>query len=166
MSDNDLSYCELRSKEVVNDTDGRRMGRIVDILFSRDDGRISGIVVPLNRRGIFSKNQDVFVPWHCVRKIGEDVILVSLTMEADGSLSCGHRPPPPPRPKPPKDCKHGGGYESCGCGDNTLRRLRSAAPQLRQSLRKVHAVRLRLQMVANELTEFIQIDCVTAEYIV
>ena len=121
MSDNDLSYCELRSKEVVNDTDGRRMGRIVDILFSRDDGRISGIVVPLNRRGIFSKNQDVFVPWHCVRKIGEDVILVSLTMEADGSLPCGHRPPPPPRPKPPKDCKHGGGYESCGCGDNTFR---------------------------------------------
>lgn len=105
MSDNDLSYCELRSKEVVNATDGRRMGRIVDVLFSRNTGVISGIVVPLNRRGVFSKSQDVFIPWRCVQKIGEDVILVTLTMEANGQLSCCENEKPPCN-KPPKP--HGG----------------------------------------------------------
>lgn len=117
MGDNDLSYCELRSKEVVNAADGKRMGRIVDILFSRTDGVVSGIVVPFNRRGMFSKNQDVFIPWRCVDKIGEDVILVNLFVEADGRLSCGRKEPPPP--PPPKDCHgHGHGHDCCDSGSD------------------------------------------------
>lgn len=109
MGDNDLSYCELRAKEVVNATDGKRMGRIVDILFDRNSGKISGIVVPYGRRNVFGKNQDVFIPWRCVCKIGEDVILVNLMVEADGRITCGKEPPPPPPPPPPqKDCRHGG----------------------------------------------------------
>lgn len=88
MCDNELSYCELRAKEVVNACDGKRMGRIVDILFSREDGRISGIVVPLCKRGMFSKNQDIFIPWRCVQKIGADVILVSLTTDGSGQTVC------------------------------------------------------------------------------
>lgn len=111
MNENDLSYCELRQKEVVNATDGTRMGRITDILFSRDDGTVSGIVVPLARKGVFGKNRDVFIPWRCVQKIGEDVILVQLTVETDGSLSCGKLPPPPP---PPPPCGPRGGRERHG----------------------------------------------------
>lgn len=107
MGDNELSYCELRAKEVVNASDGKRMGRIIDILFSRKDGTISGIVVPLCKRSVFSKNQDVFIPWRCVQKIGEDVILVTLTVDADGRLSCGG-------PKPPPDKDRHGGHESHG----------------------------------------------------
>lgn len=97
MNDNELSYCELRAKEVVNAADGRRMGRIVDILFARDTGAVSGIVVPLTRKGVFGKNQDVFIPWRCVQKIGEDVILVTLTVEPDGRVTCKSPPPPPPK---------------------------------------------------------------------
>ena len=93
MGENELSYCELRAKEVVNACDGKRMGRIVDILFSRDDGTVSGIVVPLTRRGMFGKNQDVFIPWRGVQKIGEAVILVHLTEEADGRVTCKREPP-------------------------------------------------------------------------
>ncbi len=110
MCEDDLSYCELRSKEVVNATDGKRMGRIVDILFSRTDGTISGIVVPFARRSVFSKNQDIFIPWRCVQKIGEDVILVNLVMEADGRMSCNHKEPPPP--SPPKHCHDGNKCDS------------------------------------------------------
>lgn len=106
MGDNNLSYCELRAKEVVNATDGKRMGRIVDILFSRDDGAISGIVVPFSRRSVFSKNQDIFIPWRCVQKIGEDVIIVNLQVEPDGRITCGKEPPPPPPPPPHKDFKN------------------------------------------------------------
>ncbi len=125
MSDNDLSYCELRAKEVVNATDGKRMGRIVDILFSRDDGTVTGIVVPFCKRSVFSKNQDIFIPWRCVQKIGEDVILVRLTVDATGRMTCGDKPPPEHEHK---DCK-GMGKESCerkteppkcGCDESAL----------------------------------------------
>lgn len=77
-----LSYCELRAKEVVNVIDGRRLGRIIDIIFcGAEHGEVKGIVVPFSRRFFFSRAQEVFVPWNCIRKIGEDVILVDLILE-------------------------------------------------------------------------------------
>lgn len=117
MGENDLSYCELRAKEVVNSADGKRMGRIVDMLFSREDGTISGIVVPLTRKGVFGKNQDVFIPWRCVQKIGEDVILVCLTVEADGRVTCKREPLPPPKDCHGHDKREGGKRGECGASD-------------------------------------------------
>ena len=74
-----ITFCELRSKEVVNCVDGRRMGRIVDIVFSSETGKIMGIVTPYGKRGPFGKGQDIFIPWRCVNTIGEDVIIVNLS---------------------------------------------------------------------------------------
>lgn len=93
MGENELSYCELRAKEVVNAGDGKRLGRIIDLLFSCETGTVSGIVVPLTRRSVFGKNQDVFIPWRCVQKIGEDVILVTMSADEAGRLSCESRDP-------------------------------------------------------------------------
>lgn len=89
MSDNnDLSYSELRSKEIINSTDGKRLGRIIDIIFSIDTGKIKGIVAPYSKKVfIFKPCQDVFIPWQCVKKIGEDVIIVELVQD-NGRLSC------------------------------------------------------------------------------
>jgi len=79
------SFCELRSKEVINILDGRRLGRIVDVIFSGcHRAAIKGIVVPYIKRFLFFRDKEVFVPWHCVRKIGEDVILIELTIEGHG----------------------------------------------------------------------------------
>ncbi|MDR2201981.1 MAG: YlmC/YmxH family sporulation protein [Clostridiales bacterium] len=75
----ELSYCELRAKEVVNVSDGRRLGRIVDVVFGGPKGEISGVIVPEIRRVFFSRGHEIFIPWRCVTKIGEDVILVSLS---------------------------------------------------------------------------------------
>ncbi len=74
----DLSYCELRAKEIINTCDGRRLGRVVDIIFSCNGSDVKGIVVPYTRRVFFSRSQEIFIPWHCINKIGEDVILVAL----------------------------------------------------------------------------------------
>jgi len=77
-----LSFCELRAKEVVNVLDGRRLGRITDIVFScSHHGEVKGIVVPFCRRFFFGRGQEVFVPWQCIKKIGEDVILVDLVLD-------------------------------------------------------------------------------------
>lgn len=106
----ELSFCELRSKEVVNSVDGRRLGRIVDIVFSSTGGEIRGIIVPYSRKTMFFKSQDVFIPWECVKKIGEDVIIVELTdfcgkpSKKHEPLRCTPPPPPPPPPRPNADC--------------------------------------------------------------
>ena len=93
----EISFCELRSKEVVNSTDGKRLGKITDLVFSLQTGLIKGIVTPYNKRGLFGKNQDIFIPWRCVKKIGEDVILVNIN--EDGSC-VPEKPEPLPPPKP------------------------------------------------------------------
>lgn len=129
----ELSYCELRSKEVVNSVDGRRLGRIVDIVFSSNGGEICGIVVPYSRKAMFFKSRDVFIPWECIKKIGEDVIIVELfdfcgkPTRKNERLRCSPPPKPPEEPcKPPspsgKDCNHGDGGKTNGAEPNCDRR--------------------------------------------
>lgn len=77
----ELSFCELRAKEVVNVCDGKRLGNIIDLVFDSRSGVVTGIVVPFGR-GLFSilkSNQDIFIPYNRIIKIGKDVILVELT---------------------------------------------------------------------------------------
>jgi len=42
----DVSFCELRTKMVINVVDGKALGRIVDIVFSRENAKVIGVVVP------------------------------------------------------------------------------------------------------------------------
>lgn len=80
----ELSFCELRAKEVVNICDGKRLGNIIDLTFSSRTGEVTGIVVPYGK-GLFSilkNNQDIFIPFSRIVKIGKDVILVELTSSA------------------------------------------------------------------------------------
>ena len=57
--DNEMSYCELRRREVINGSDGRRMGHIIDIVFSTGSGKVKGIILPYGKRGVFGKSQDL-----------------------------------------------------------------------------------------------------------
>lgn len=113
-----MSYCELRRKEVINGSDGRRMGHIVDIIFSAESGKIKGIILPYGKRGVFGKNQDLFVPWQCVQKIGEDVILVEIRDLPGCAPTCVPAPKsdclPPPKKKPVgPGVGPGGGGKGC-----------------------------------------------------
>ena len=77
----ELSFCELRAKEVINVCDGKRLGNIIDMVFNSRTGVVTGIVVPFGR-GLFSilkSNQDIFIPYNRIIKIGRDVILVELS---------------------------------------------------------------------------------------
>lgn len=71
----DISYNDLRNKEIINLSDGSKMGRIVDLIFDSENGRINGFVVPGEKR-IFKRTDDVFIPLEKIRRIGDDVILV------------------------------------------------------------------------------------------
>lgn len=75
----EITFLELRSKEVVNIIDGRKLGRIIDVLFDTRQSRICGVIVPGERSfNFFKRSDDILVPWKNIIKIGEDVILVEL----------------------------------------------------------------------------------------
>ena len=71
----EVSYTYLRSKEVVNLVDGKRLGRVCDVVFRYPENVFLGIVVPGNK-GFSFKKGDVFIDVKCISCIGEDVILV------------------------------------------------------------------------------------------
>ena len=76
----ETSFCELKGKEVINITDGKKLGRIIDIVFDTSCGRVLGIVVPAYNKSwnIFKASDDIFIPFACICKFGEDAILVKI----------------------------------------------------------------------------------------
>ncbi len=81
-----VKVSDLRMREVINIADGRRMGPIKDIDIDLEHGRISAIILPGqgNRLlGLFGREEEIVVPWHKIKKIGLDVILIDLRDIAD-----------------------------------------------------------------------------------
>lgn len=74
------SFLELRSKEVINVTDGKKLGHIIDIVFDLPSGRVKGLVVPICTGGfsLFKPTQQAFIPFNQICKIGDDTILVEV----------------------------------------------------------------------------------------
>lgn len=73
----EVSFNELRQKEVINIKSGKRLGRISDMIISSTDKCVLGLVVPGERR-FFGPREDIFIPWQNIKKIGDDVILIVL----------------------------------------------------------------------------------------
>lgn len=81
----ELSFCKLRGKEVVNVCDGRNLGNITDIIFDTTCGRIIGLILPAQKNffSFFKSNNDIFIPYNRICKIGKDIILVDIIMQND-----------------------------------------------------------------------------------
>lgn len=77
----EISYNELRCKEVVNVLNGARMGHVIDMIIDRNGKDVLGVVVPGTRK-LFRANEDIFVPWNNIDKIGNDVILIALDVQS------------------------------------------------------------------------------------
>lgn len=75
-----IKASDLTEKEVINITDGRSLGFIIDLDVDLERGRINSIVLPDQEKvfGLFGKEQENEISWRNIRKIGEDVILVEL----------------------------------------------------------------------------------------
>ncbi len=71
---------DLRCKEVIDLCTGDRIGFVEDVELILPGGQIAALVVPGTGKcfGLFGREDDVVIPWDCVRRFGEDVILVEL----------------------------------------------------------------------------------------
>lgn len=75
-----MRLSDLGEKEIINVTNGSRYGDLVntELLFEEKTAKIRAILVPEYRgRMFFSGVRDyIQMPWDCIRKIGEDIIIV------------------------------------------------------------------------------------------
>lgn len=71
---------DFKHKEVVNITDGKRLGFVQDVCADLESGVITSIIVPGNNKliKIFSGNNDIVIPWEKIKCIGDDIILVEI----------------------------------------------------------------------------------------
>jgi len=78
-----VKVSDLRSREIINTVDGRRLGMIKDIDIDLEEGRITAIILPAGAGGRFlgliGKEEEIIVPWDKIVKIGMDVILVEVS---------------------------------------------------------------------------------------
>lgn len=73
-----MKASELKQKEVINVKTGKRLGNIVDYDIDVRSGRIVGVSMPHSGKFLLlsKPENDIFIPWEQIKKIGDDVILV------------------------------------------------------------------------------------------
>ena len=79
-----MRLTQLQCKEVICVSDGRRLGFIEDVEVEIPEGTIHAILVPGNGKGLglLGRKDDLRIPWHCIRRIGPDIVLVEADPEA------------------------------------------------------------------------------------
>ena len=80
-----MNLSDLQEKEVIDISTGKRIGSIIDIIINVT-GNISKLVLEDRRtpRRLFSKNQeDIYLDWKQIIKIGDDIILVDSQNKLD-----------------------------------------------------------------------------------
>ena len=79
-----MRLTQLQCKEVICVSDGRRLGFIEDVEVEIPEGTIHAILVPGSGKGLglMGRKDDLRIPWHCIRRIGPDIVLVEADPEA------------------------------------------------------------------------------------
>ena len=84
-----VELSELKCKEVVNVITGKRMGKIIDLVIDCEKSCIRGIIVPGDGGFCWFKgNENIYIPWKDIKKIGDDVILVEVTVQDQVCRPC------------------------------------------------------------------------------
>ncbi len=74
-----MTMLELCKKDVIQLEKGVKLGRADDLRFDSSGAVLEGIILFGRPRlfGILGRQQDVFIPWGEIERIGADVILVN-----------------------------------------------------------------------------------------
>lgn len=78
-----MRLSELEAKEVINICDCKKLGSVADLIIDECSGCIKAIVIPQSGRfcGLFGDGEEYVIPFHCIEKIGPDIILVEIHEE-------------------------------------------------------------------------------------
>ena len=75
-----MRFSELKTKEIINICDGRRLGYVCDTELVLPAGEIRALIVPGPAKffGLFGREPDYLIPVGCITRFGQDVILVEV----------------------------------------------------------------------------------------
>ena len=75
-----MLYSELKSKEVINIKDCKRLGFVCDIEFDCKTGQIEALIIPGPGKfcGLLGRESTFIIPWKSICQIGDDIILVEI----------------------------------------------------------------------------------------
>lgn len=78
-----MRLCELQNKEVINLCDCKKLGNIMDLILDECTGQIKSVIIPQNGKfcGLFGDGSEYIIPFKCIKKIGDDIILVEIHEE-------------------------------------------------------------------------------------
>jgi YlmC/YmxH family sporulation protein len=68
----------MKQKEVINISDGTRLGYVCDLVICPEKGHIKCLIIPGPAKvfGFFGREQEYRVSWESVKQIGDDLILI------------------------------------------------------------------------------------------
>ena len=69
-----MRLSELQQKEIVNITNGKRIGTIIDVIVD-DKGYLQHLVLE-EKRGRKFTHEEYNISWNQIVKIGDDIILI------------------------------------------------------------------------------------------
>ena len=74
-----MRLSDLQNKTIINLVDGKDIGNIIDLEIN-EDGTNKGLIVEKHKFLIssLSNKKEILIKWEEIKKIGEDVILVSI----------------------------------------------------------------------------------------
>ena len=76
---NMLKITDLTRRDIINLTDGVKLGAIRDMHINPDTGAIIAFVLRGPKKfGLLGVGRDLVVPWEKIKKIGVDAVLVEL----------------------------------------------------------------------------------------
>ncbi|CCO07606.1 YlmC/YmxH family sporulation protein [Desulfotomaculum varum] len=75
-----LKATQLAVKDIVNLSDGAKLGPVKDLHIDPATGRVVALVLQAPRRyfGLVRSGKDMVIPWELVKKFGLDTVLVEL----------------------------------------------------------------------------------------
>lgn len=73
-----MKFQELQKKDVVSINDGVKLGKIYDLEINVQSGAIEKVIIQENLKlsNLFSSSNCIELPFDCIDKIGEEVIIV------------------------------------------------------------------------------------------
>jgi len=76
-----MRLSDLQHKDVVNVIDGSKIGNIIDIKIDQK-GNMEGLIVEKTKFiiSMFTTKNEIEIKWGQIEKIGEDVILVNISL--------------------------------------------------------------------------------------
>lgn len=78
-----MRIAEVRTKEVINMSNCRKLGRITDLEVNLCTGCIEAIIVSeeIGFCNFFSNENCYLIPFECIKKVGDDLVFVDICEE-------------------------------------------------------------------------------------